>query len=245
MTYIQPLFPLLVLAALVEAFRGIRQRRVSWLLRLLVLGIFLFSWYPAARLVSHAFEGRYPPREFPVADDAQAIVVLSSAIYPPSPPIPTPRVGSDTYERCMYTAWLYRHWRPLPVLAAGGTNHPPGEPYSVTMAVALEMEGVPKSHIWLETESHSTHENAAYSARLLRSKGIRKIILVTEAYHMFRAERCFRKEGIEVTPAACAYRTFNGFHFTDLLPGWEPISWNEDILHESIGLLWYRMRGWI
>jgi hypothetical protein len=71
------------------------------------------------------------------------------------------------------------------------------------------------------------------------------LILVTDAYHMLRSERCFRKEGIDVVPAACAYRSFSKLHGMDLLPSWEAISWNEDILHESLGLLWYRIRSWI
>jgi uncharacterized SAM-binding protein YcdF (DUF218 family) len=145
----------------------------------------------------------------------------------------------------MYASWLYRRWRPLPILACGGTNHAPGQPYAITMREALEKEGVPSSQIWLETRSRSTHENAVFGAEILKGKGLYKIVLVTDAYHMARAEACFRKEGITVVPAACAYRTFSDFHVADLLPGWEPISWNEDVLHESVGLLWYRLRAWI
>jgi uncharacterized SAM-binding protein YcdF (DUF218 family) len=113
------------------------------------------------------------------------------------------------------------------------------------MREALQREGVPESVVWLEKESHSTHENAAYAAAILRRKGIHKVVLVTDAYHMLRAEKCFLKEGLDVVPAACGFRTSGGFHFNDLLPGWEPISWNEDVLHESLGLIWYRIRGWV
>jgi uncharacterized SAM-binding protein YcdF (DUF218 family) len=113
------------------------------------------------------------------------------------------------------------------------------------MGEQLERDGVPQSAIWLEKRSHSTHENAFYAAALLRQKGIRKIALVTDAYHMLRAEKCFRKEGLVVVPAPCGYRTLDGFHADELLPGWQPIAWNEDVAHETVGLLWYWIRGWV
>ena len=73
----------------------------------------------------------------------------------------------------------------------------------------------------------------------------RRIVLVTDAYHMLRADACFRKESFTVIPAACGYRTYHDFQFSDWLPGWEPIAWNEDAVHESVGLVWYRLHGWI
>jgi uncharacterized SAM-binding protein YcdF (DUF218 family) len=104
---------------------------------------------------------------------------------------------------------------------------------------------VPASAIWTESQSRTTHENAVYAARVLRSKGVRTIVLVTDAYHMLRSEKCFRKEGLVVIPAACGYRTAGRFKPEELMPGWEPISWNEDFLHEVLGLAWYRLHGWI
>jgi uncharacterized SAM-binding protein YcdF (DUF218 family) len=246
MTYLQPVFPILLFLAAVALIRRWRASapHKPRLLALALGGLFLVSWPPMAWLLSRPLEAVYPPREYP-ADTGDAIVVLASAVYPPCPPIPTPRLGSDTYERCQYAAWLHTHWRPLPVLACGGTEAQDIPPYAITMREALEREGVPASAIWLEQRSHSTHENALYGAELLRRKGIRKIILVTDAYHMLRAAECFRREGMIVVPAACGYRTYQGFHPAVLLPGWEPIAWNEDVAHESLGLLWYWIRGWV
>jgi uncharacterized SAM-binding protein YcdF (DUF218 family) len=247
MTYTQPLFTsLLAIAFAALAFRKRGGRLDRPLVPFLALGaLFLVSWAPAATLVTRVFESRNPPRLYP-AETAEAIVVLSSAVFPPCPPIPTPRLGADTYERCQYAAWLHTHWKPLPVLACGGMGDPEDlPPYSLVMRQALEREGVPPSAIWIEGRSLSTHENAVFGAELLRQKGIRKIVLVTEAYHMPRAADCFRKAGIVVVPAACGYRSYHTFHAEELLPGWEPIAWNEDALHEGVGLAWYWMRGWI
>ena len=190
-------------------------------------------------------EAPYPPQEFPRAE-AQAIVVLASEVYPASPPLPTPRLGPDTFERCLYTAWLYKHWHPLPILVSGGTSSSSKPAYALEMREALQLEGVPDSMIWSEEQSHSTHQEAVYSAEVLRSKGIDKIVLVTDAYHMLRAEKSFRKRGLEVVAAPCGYRAYgSSLYIHKLLPDWEPIAWNEDFFHECVGLLWYRIHGWI
>jgi len=247
MTYIQPLLPILLLIAVcASAFSwGVTRAKSHRILVLAVAALLLCSWPPAAWLATRPFEMRYSPHPR-LPEDAQALVVLSSAVYPESPPLPAARLGSDTFERCQYAAWLYSHWRNLPVLASGGGRSAEDDetpPYAMVMREALEKEGVPAPAIWTEERSRSTYENALFSAEILRKKGISRIVLVTDAYHMVRAEKCFRKQGIEVFPAACGFRTMRGFHPVWLLPSWEAIAWNEDVLHETVGLLWYKIRN--
>jgi uncharacterized SAM-binding protein YcdF (DUF218 family) len=190
-------------------------------------------------------EAPYPPRQLP-SSDAEAIVVLSSNVYPGSPLVPIPKLGNDTFERTLYAAWLYKNWQALPILVSGGTNSSSTPPYALVMQDTLRLQGIPDSAIWSEKESHSTYQNALYSAQILKKKGIHRIVLVTEAYHMLRAERSFRKQGLEVVPAPCGYRTYdNTISAQEFLPNWEPIAWNEDCLHEFVGLLWYALHGWI
>jgi uncharacterized SAM-binding protein YcdF (DUF218 family) len=243
----QPLFPLLFLFAAVGLFLDWKRRRGQKpiLLWIALLGLFLVSWAPFGWLIVRALESPYPPQKLPPSD-AQAIVVLASTVYPANPILPTPRLGNDTLERCLYAAWLHKNWRSLPILASGGINASDTPPYALEMKQTLLTQGVPEEMIWSEVQSHSTYENAFYSARFLKKKGIHKIVLVTEAYHMLRAEKSFRKQGLEVVPAACGYRAYGtGLRFFELFPNWEPISWNEDSSHEILGLLWYRIHGWI
>jgi uncharacterized SAM-binding protein YcdF (DUF218 family) len=247
MTYTQPLLPLLLLVAAIGLCIGWREAKRSrqTCLALGWIGLFLVSWPPLGWLSLRALEGPYPPRQVPDSD-AEVIVVLASAVYPPSPPVPTARLGNDTFERTLYAAWLYKNWRALPILASGGTSSSDTPPYAMVMREALRLEGIPDSMIWSEDESHSTHQNALYSAQVLRERGIKRIVLVTEAYHMLRAEKSFRKQGLEVVPAPCGYRAYGSSTYAhNFLPNWESISWNEDVLHECIGLIWYRLRGWI
>ncbi len=58
--------------------------------------------------------------------------------------------------------------------------------------------GVPGSGIQLESESKNTWQNANFSVRILRSQGVKRVILVTSWYHSRRALACFRKAAPEI-----------------------------------------------
>jgi uncharacterized SAM-binding protein YcdF (DUF218 family) len=73
---------------------------------------------------------------------------------------------------------------------------------------------------------------------------VRRVVLVVDARSMFRAAACFRREGIEVVAAPSRFRYISA-SIDDWLPGWKAVQGNEMTLHETLGLLWYRLRGWI
>ena len=95
-----------------------------------------------------------------------------------------------------------------------------------------------------EERSTSTYENVFFTADILRRRNIRKIALVTEAYHMQRSEKSFRKQGLEVIPAPCNFRTLDFERsIAGFLPSGKTIRENDDALHEWIGLVWYKISG--
>jgi hypothetical protein len=55
----------------------------------------------------------------------------------------------------------------------------------------------------------------------------------------------FRKQGLIVMPAPCSHRAFDEINLANVTPGWESISYTEDLFHESLGLIWYKVHGWI
>jgi uncharacterized SAM-binding protein YcdF (DUF218 family) len=192
--------------------------------------------------MSQFLEGWYsqgPPAEAAPA----AIVVLSGNVTRPKPSQPFPLAGQDTYQRTMYAAWLHHKLRNAPVLVCGGGAGPPHtESFAATMKRTLVGAGVRPEWIWLEERSRSTYENALYAADILRGKKVQRIALVTEAYHMPRAERCFRRQGFDVIPAPTGFRTFD-FSTGEFVPGWSSLRHSELVLHETAGLVWYWLRG--
>lgn len=236
MHYTAPMLPaLLALTLLALLLRRPRRRALALVPAVL---LFLWTWPPAAMLMSRTLEWRYPAVALP-GRDAQAIVVLGGSAYPATPqPETIPGIG--TYTRCRYAAWLYKNWRPLPIVVSGG---PPGARLSPAdvMRRVLVAEGVPDAQILVERESRSTFENATFTAALLLPKGIRTVALITDAYHMLRAERTFLKQGFDVVPAPCAHRSldFDGI----LLPLPKAAQHNDDALHEWIGYAVYSWTG--
>jgi uncharacterized SAM-binding protein YcdF (DUF218 family) len=239
LTYVEPgIFVVLVLL-----LAGIWKRR-RWLAGVAIVLLFLWSWEPVAALFARTLEGGYPVAVTP-AGEAEAIVVLTGGIYKHDDSLPIDLPQPDTMIRASYAAWLHRNWRPLPVLVCGGVT---GVKKPVVLAEVgrrvLEEKGVPPAMILTEGRSKSTYENALYAAAILRTRGISRIALVTEAHHMRRAEAAFRRQGLTVTPAPCAFRYIRFEADPEqFIPRARAIEQNELMLHEWVGLLWYRLSG--
>ena len=151
---------------------------------------------------------------------------------------------TGTLLRVRYAAHLSRE-SGLPVLASGGASLKGFDvSESELMAAALRDEfSVPV--VWQEQESLNTAENARLSRQILQRLSIDRIILVTEAYHMRRAENEFRKAGFEVMAAPTA---FIGHADSDLfslaawLPSVKALEHGFLLSYETIGMLWYSLR---
>jgi len=201
----------------------------------------VISMNAGAWLFSRPLEARYSENPMPV-DSADAIVVLAGYVHKPMPNTPYAYAGTDTYLRLQRTVWLFKNWRRLPILACGGGED--SHWYAETMRNSLESQGIPPELIWIESRSRSTHENAVFGGNVLREHHVSRIVLVVEANFMPRAAASFRKQGFTVVPLPSGYTDFNR-ELSDWIPNWRAIAANADILHEAIGLIWYRLRGWI
>ncbi len=204
------------------------------------VSLFLWCWIPVAWVLAASLEAPYQYRALTTESGAEAIVVLAGSANQPTPSRPAPVMGQSTQERLAYAKWLYRRGLRVPVVATGG---PLGDT-SIAALMADELRRWDVDPVWVEAASRSTDENAAFTARLLRQKGIRRIALVTEAVHMRRAEAAFLKTGLEVIPAPCSFRRMEPISWQDALyPKGRALNWNEDAAHEWLGLVWYRLTG--
>lgn len=151
-------------------------------------------------------------------------------------------VNSRTLLRLRYAAKLARQ-QGLPILVSGGrVMGLEGLSEADLMAEVLGQEFKTPAE-WLETQSRDTAENARFSRKVLQRFAINRVVLVTQAYHMPRAEREFRKAGFEVLAAPT---DFIGGHleFTifDFLPSASALMNSFLLAHENLGMLWYRIR---
>jgi uncharacterized SAM-binding protein YcdF (DUF218 family) len=121
---------------------------------------------------------------------ADAIVVLGARLRPDGTP------GPALSRRIATGVALYREGAaPLLLLSGGGERH---RAEAQAMAEAALAEGVPRGALLVETESANTVENAFLSAALLKRRGLRAVLLVSERYHLFRARLLFRRAGLVV-----------------------------------------------
>jgi uncharacterized SAM-binding protein YcdF (DUF218 family) len=195
-------------------------------------------------LALRTLEGPYPPLERR-PDDAGAIVVLSGSMQLLDGQGVRVELGTDTLYRCLRAAELYRE-APCPVVVSGGKVHDsdPGPTLAEAMHKFLVRQGVAAKHLIVEDRSHNTHENAVECSRLLAERGISRVVLVTDATHLIRAEGCFRQQGLDVVPCGCRYRTgrWRGA-VADFVPSPSAAAGFETAWHEWLGIAWYRLRG--
>ena len=103
---------------------------------------------------------------------------------------------------------------------------------------------IPKEDIIIENTSRNTKENAINSVKILKNKyNDGKFLLITSAGHIKRAQLCFKKAGLAVTPyptdCITSYRNFSIEYI--LIPRVEAIEKWEDLIHEWIGYVVYRI----
>lgn len=232
---------LLLLLLLAFWWRTRRPRRALACAVLGLGGLWLMS-LPAvvelgARLLEHepALERAAWPT---LAQRAEAIVVLGGGRERGDPGWGGDQPSLLALERARLAARL--HWvSGLPILASGGLHR--GEPPSeAELLAAVLSEDFSVALRWQEGRSRTTWENATLSAPLLRDAGVRRIVLVTQAWHMPRARWCFERQGFEVIPAPMG---FLGVANGRPLGGWLPEAvaiWQSSLLlNEAAGRLLY------
>jgi uncharacterized SAM-binding protein YcdF (DUF218 family) len=245
---IQP-HTLLFLWACFALFRLWRKRaappRRLWFLFVPLLSLAVISTPAAAYLALRSLESYSSPLEKrPV--EAEAIVVFSAGVYSPRGPRVRPEMDEDTLDRCLEAARLYKEGLPCLILASGGKVDPedPGPPFAAVMGDFLEQHGVKPSDVVREEGSRTTYENAVECARLLKERGVRRVVLVVDAVDMFRAAACLRKQGVDVVPAPCHYRaTRFRVSIPAILPNPGAAVNVQRVWHEWLGVVWYWSQG--
>jgi uncharacterized SAM-binding protein YcdF (DUF218 family) len=133
------------------------------LLWLCAIGLLLLAAYIGLHEAA-----RYLLAERTPLEPADAIVVL----------------GGESQERPDRAAALYRRGlAPLVMVSGDGDCQ--------DSAARLRDGGVDQEAILFECQSGNTAENAAFSAKILRTVGARSVIVVTSWWHTKRAWRCF------------------------------------------------------
>ncbi len=171
-----------------------------------------------------------------------AIVLLGGGIYEKAPEFDGRNaLQGHALMRTLYAAELAKKTK-LDIYSSGakglsGNN----EAEAKIMNRWLIQFGVDANKVFRENAAKTTWENAALLKKRLQQQGIKKIILVTTAWHMPRAVHVFKAQGFDVVPAPCAFVSKrSAYNVLSFLPQARVLSDSSDALHEYLGILWYQ-----
>lgn len=244
-----------------------RRRSTRWAAGLITAALLVVG-LGGNRLVSmvllRSLEWRYPSipaKEILRRNDGvplDAIVVLGGGAREQLAPRTTHEIG-EAGDRLIFAAHLYRAGVAPVIVVSGGRAplfNPGDEPESQVMTEMLTFFGVPREAIILESVSRNTYENAKESEKLLEAAGMSRIVLVTSAMHMPRSYAIFKKLDLDVIPAPTDYMlTRSDWDFytqlkpsiqvMNVIPKAEYMELTEKAIKEYIGIVIYRLRGWL
>ncbi len=242
---------LLLLLALWLCFKRSRRAFVPILLSFVILMTAGNSQVSDNLIAS--LERQYLPQEN--MPKVEAIVILGGATRNNEPPRILPDLN-DHGDRLLYGAKLYKDRVASQIILTGGRIKWYGGESSEaeSMATILELMGVPRSAMILESKSLNTHENAIFTQEILKKQGIKRIALVTSATHMPRSLAIFRKQGIDAIAAPTDYiisdrnlqehRYSNESRIISFFPNSTSLDLTTQALKEYIGSFIYRLKGW-
>ncbi len=234
------LLPLnLLLLGMVGLWLLRRRRRLGRLLIGTALG---GLWLLSTPLIASALlDSLKPPPVALTGKEAEAIVILGGGRNRDSLEYGGDTLGRISLERVRYGVWLAKRLR-KPIMVTGGA------PDGGTASEGHLMRDMIRDEYgmatqWVEQASRNTRENARFSAEILAKAGIRRIYLVTHAWHMKRAMPEFEAAGLRVVPAGTGYTLSQPLTLLHLLPAADALQRSNLALHEWIGIVWYKIRN--
>lgn len=160
------------------------RRRLAWL----VFGLALFLAALALYVWRHAQERLAQPQSQLHAADAA--LILGNRAYLGGRPNPclTNRVDRGVQ---LWRAGLVRL-----LTVSGGVDREDGRVEAEVMAVHARRDGYAGA-LLKESLSSSTRENLAMSWPVLEAAGVHRVIVVSDAYHLWRVERLAKASGFD------------------------------------------------
>lgn len=208
--------------------------------------LLLQGWEPLPDALIRQLEAQYagPPPGTSLTQYT-GIVVLGGALEPSYIWEGHSQVAlNDAAERMTVPITLLQQYPHLRLLFTGGEGElfADGLSEAERAKIFFDSMGVPAQRVLYESASHTTYENAIFSATVPGVNPTQPWLLLTSASHMPRAVATFRKAGWNVTPYPVDFRTGSKTPWTQYSLANSARKWHL-ALHELAGLLAYRLAG--
>lgn len=226
---------LILLCLLILVFA---RKKVKPLLALVALFIYLISINPVAELVLNPLETQYPLPSLDEIRQCNAYIILGGGTNETGPTIDGKGMPEgDALARVIAGYRLYLIFQ-KPIIVSGG-GVPGHEPGAVTMKRFLVSLGVNERHVYTESRSRDTYENARYTSQICGENRFKRVLLITSAYHMRRSMMLFGKFFKDVTPYPAGFRADPTYHLMHFLPDAGNMLNVELAIREYMGILFY------
>ncbi|HMD27644.1 MAG TPA: YdcF family protein [Steroidobacteraceae bacterium] len=216
---------------LVAVFGLLLLKRRPLLARALLIVGLGSLWLLSTPIVSDVLTGlaeHYPPLDWHLAADAQAIVILGGGGQRSfAPEYAGPAAEPVLLERLNYGAFIARKTG-LPILVTGFRIEARAMQATLQRNFAIDAR-------WVDDQAYDTFQNASNSARLLRADGVHRIVLVTHATHMWRAAREFSGAGMEVIAAPVGMLAVRDPSISRYLPHPDALLRSDAAINELLG----------
>ena len=155
-------------------------------------------------------------------------------------------------DRITHALQMYRMGKIKKILITGGQGLNPVNPQSEAELLQrfLLMTGVPSQDVMIEDLAQNTAQNAQFTKAYLEEKGIdtnQEFLLITSAFHMYRAKGCFDKVGLKTKTFPTDYYSHDTKYDVPSFLYPSPSSmenWHK-LFKEWIGILVYKLVGYI
>lgn len=247
---IEPLgfaWALLVAATIVFLLR--RRWRTSLATGVPAVLIFIFGSTDVPGGLLRGLERPYAGVDIAALPKADAIVMLGGGVQPARFEVGGMHLTLAADRIIMATELSRLGKAPTLVLGGAAAQFPEGDrsESETVRRWMVERDLAPGEVIALPV-CRSTRDEAVSTAKLAAERGWQQVLLVTSANHMRRAAATFHAAGLRVIPAPCNFHTELSKPPSFEPPGVPKAGGFEKTamwLHEQIGWLEYRRRGWI
>ena len=217
------------------------KKRIYSIVGLLIL-IFCSLPIISNRLITF-LEKDYQPIKISNIEKADAIVVLSGMLKQIKDGQNIKYEFDEKVDRIIAGIDLFKNKKaPILVLTRGKLPWTRGMPEGEYLKNFAITYGVAEENIILTDEVQNTEEESIVIKKLLPNKNSR-IILVTSAFHMKRAERIFQKKNINIIPFPVDFiNTVSETTIIDFLPSSFALTKTSIFVREIIGRIYYQIK---
>lgn len=239
-------YPLVWIMFLLLTSFVFRKKNFSKILMVSATFIFLiFSNTLIFHEVFKSWEGRNDTLNYPVYD---AIIVLGGySNWNTRHNLANYNDGSDRIIRALE---LYKQGKTKYIVLSGGSGLvlKPDEKESKWAGDLLLNLGVDPASLLIESESRNTYENAQFCSKLLKTKfeTSGRFLLITSAFHMNRAQKCFEKTGLYFEYQRVDFIVDDDDYtlYTYLIPSAYTLDAWQLLIKEWLGYLAYWFKGY-